>query len=60
MLHMYTEYNGINEKELYPVFTSDFTSYRIKPHFCIFWTFENVLLQDKGIHFHFILWSTEC
>ena len=36
MLHMYTEYNGINEKELYPVFTSDFTSYRIKPHFCIF------------------------
>lgn len=56
-LHMYTEYKGINEKGRDPVFISDFTSYRIKPHFYMFWTFENVLLQDKGICFHFILWS---
>lgn len=35
-LHMYTEYKGINEKGRDPVFISDFTSYRIKPHFYMF------------------------
>ena len=35
-LHMYTEYNGINEKGRDLVFISDFTSYRIKPHFYMF------------------------